>query len=56
MNSTEKQILELLEQNSRHSNKDIADMLNIAESDVEKNPDNGRSGIIRRLQQLLMIT
>ena len=54
MNSTEKQILELLEQNSRHSNKDIADMLNIAESDVEKKIQTMvDQGIIRRFTTII---
>ncbi len=49
-----KEILQLLQQNSRYSNKDIADMLELSEDDVEKKiQDMVDDGIIRQFTAIV---
>ena len=54
MDSTDKQILQLLQQNSRYSNKDIAGMLSISEQHVEEKVlGMVEGGIIRQFTAII---
>ena len=54
MELKDKEILQLLQQNSRHSNKDIADMLELSETDVEEKIQHMvYQGIIRQFTAIV---